>query len=58
MRISNLFFNTLREAPTEAEVESHKLLLRAGFVRQLASGIFSELPLGKRSIIKIQQNIS
>ena len=43
--MSGLFSQTLREAPADAEVASHILLLRAGFVRQLASGIFSYLPI-------------
>jgi prolyl-tRNA synthetase len=52
-RWSKLFIPTLREAPTDAEVASHKLLLRAGFVRQLGAGIYSYLFLGNRSINKI-----
>ena len=48
MRWSNLFVPTLREAPAEAEVASHRLLLRAGFIRQLHSGHYSLLPLGLR----------
>jgi prolyl-tRNA synthetase len=52
-RWSKLFIPTLREAPTDAEVASHKLLLRAGYVRQLGAGIYSYLPLGQRSINKI-----
>lgn len=55
MRLSKLFSQTLREAPSEVEVVSHRLLLRAGFMRQLATGIFSYLPLGKRSITKIER---
>ncbi len=54
MRISQLFNVTLREAPAEAEVTSHKLLVRAGFIRQLAAGIFSYLPLGRRTLTKIE----
>ncbi len=50
---SKLFIPTLREAPAEAEVASHKFLLRAGYVRQLGAGIYSYLPLGARSINKI-----
>ena len=46
---------TLRQAPGEAEIESHRLLLRAGYVRQLAAGIFSYLPLAWRSLRKIEQ---
>jgi prolyl-tRNA synthetase len=52
-RWSKLFIPTLREAPADAEVASHKLLLRAGYVRQLGAGIYSYLPLGNRSINKI-----
>ncbi|WP_423930701.1 proline--tRNA ligase [Candidatus Palauibacter sp.] len=46
---------TLRQAPGEAEIESHRLLLRAGYVRQLAAGIFSYLPLAWRCLRKIEQ---
>jgi prolyl-tRNA synthetase len=52
-RWSTLFIPTLREAPTDAEVASHKLLLRAGYVRQLGAGLYSFLFLGTRSINKI-----
>src|SRR6266702_2719680 len=48
MRLSELFFTTLRDDPGEAEMPSHRLLLRAGYLRQLGSGIYSLLPLGKR----------
>src|SRR5258706_11530906 len=54
MRMSKLFGQTLRSAPAEAEVVSHQLLLRAGYVRPLASGIFSYLPLAYRSLKKIE----
>ena len=50
MRLSELFAPTLREDPAEAEVPSHRLLLRAGFVRQVAAGVYTTLPLGLRSI--------
>jgi prolyl-tRNA synthetase len=53
--MSRLFGLTLREAPSGVEVASHGLLLRAGFIRQLAAGIFSYLPLAKRSIGKIEK---
>src|SRR5689334_12444455 len=53
MRMSRLFSQTLREAPADAEVISHQLMLRAGFMRQLAAGVFSYLPLAQRSIKKI-----
>jgi prolyl-tRNA synthetase len=52
-RWSKLFIPTLREAPTDAEVASHKLLLRAGYIRQLGAGIYSYLPLGQRALNKI-----
>jgi prolyl-tRNA synthetase len=53
--MSRLFNQTLRRAPSEAEAASHRLLVRAGFIRQLASGLFSYLPLGKRSLTKIEE---
>ena len=52
-RWSKLFIPTLREAPSDAEVASHKFLLRAGYVRQLGAGIYSYLFLGQRSLQKI-----
>src|SRR5246500_1077357 len=52
-RWSELFIPTLREAPADAEVASHKFLVRAGYIRQLAAGIYSYLFLGNRSINKI-----
>jgi prolyl-tRNA synthetase len=54
MKLSQLFGQTLRDAPTDADVESHKLLMRAGFIRPLGAGIFSYLHLAKRSIMKIE----
>ena len=55
MRWSRLFIPTLRENPAEAEVPSHQLLLRAGYMRQLSAGIYSYLFLAQRSLLKIQQ---
>lgn len=55
MRQSQLFANTLREAPTEAEVASHRLLLRAGFIRQLAAGIYTHMPLGWRVLRNVER---
>ena len=52
-RWSQLFIPTLREAPADAEVASHKLLLRAGYIRQLGAGIYSYLFMGNRAINKI-----
>ena len=53
MRMSALFGRTLREVPSGTEVAGHGLLLRAGFVRPLAAGVFSYLPLAKRSLDKV-----
>jgi len=55
MRWSRYFIPTLREDPADAEVISHKLLLRAGVIRQLSAGIYSFLPLGQRIAIKVMQ---
>ena len=57
MRMSQLFGTTLREAPADVEVDSHKLLVRAACIRQLGAGIFSYLPLGWRAVDKIQRII-
>lgn len=57
MRISELWTPTLRETPAEAEVISHKLLLRAGFIRKAAAGIYTYLPLGQRVLAKLEQII-
>ena len=52
-RWSQLFIPTLREAPADAEVASHKFLVRAGYIRQLAAGIYSYLFFGQRSLNKV-----
>jgi prolyl-tRNA synthetase len=57
MRMSKLFGQTLREAPSDAEIASHQLLIRAGFIRPLGAGIFSYLHLAQRSITKIENII-
>jgi prolyl-tRNA synthetase len=57
MRLSHLFFATLRDDPAEAEMPSHRLLVRAGYVRQLGSGIYSLLPLGFRVSQRVEQVI-
>ena len=57
MRLSRLFFTTLRDDPAEAEMVSHRLLVRAGYVRQLGSGIYSLLPLGFAVSKKVEQVI-
>ena len=55
MRYSELLLPTLKETPTEAEVVSHRLLLRAGFIRKLSSGVYTYLPLGLAAIRKVEQ---
>ncbi|MCL2680795.1 MAG: proline--tRNA ligase [Coriobacteriia bacterium] len=55
MRLSDYYMPTLKETPADAEIVSHQLLLRAGFMRQTASGIYSLLPLGWRVVQKIEQ---
>lgn len=55
MRMSKLYMPTLREVPSDAEIISHKLLLRAGLIRKLVSGVYSYLPLGKRVLSKIEK---
>ena len=57
MRWSQYFIPTLREDPAEAETKSHKLLLRAGLVRQLGAGIYNYLPLAQRVIRRISEII-
>jgi prolyl-tRNA synthetase len=57
VRASKAFIPTLKEAPTDAQVASHKLLVRAGFVRQLGAGIYDYLPLARRSLARIEQVI-
>jgi prolyl-tRNA synthetase len=54
MRLSQLYVPTLRDDPAEAEVASHRLLLRAGFVRKLAAGVYTTLPLGVRTMRRIE----
>jgi prolyl-tRNA synthetase len=54
MRLSHLFVPTLREDPAEAEIASHRLLLRAGFIRQVMAGVYITLPLGLRTMRKIE----
>ena len=55
MRMSKLFFQTLREVPADAEIVSHQLMLRAGLMRQLAAGLFDFMPSGMRIKRKIEQ---
>jgi prolyl-tRNA synthetase len=55
MKQSSTFIPTLREVPSDAEIKSHKLLLRAGFIRQVASGVYTYMPLGWRVLQKIEK---
>jgi prolyl-tRNA synthetase len=57
MLFSKMFIPTVKEDPKEAEVVSHKLMLRAGFIRKLSSGIYTWLPLGLKSLRKVEQII-
>ena len=57
MRLSNLFVRTLRDDPADAEVPSHKLLVRAGYIRRAAPGIYTWLPLGLRVLRRIEEII-
>ncbi|MEX1247992.1 MAG: proline--tRNA ligase [Anaerolineales bacterium] len=54
MKMSRMFGTTLRQAPADAEIASHQLLVRAGFIRQLGAGIYSLMPMGWRSVDKIE----
>ena len=57
MRYSQMLIPTLKEDPSEAEVLSHKLMLRSGMIRKLAAGIYSYLPLAQRVLRKTEQII-
>ena len=57
MRLSRLLMPTLREVPAEAEITSHQLMLRAGLIRKLAAGIYSYMPMGLRSLRKVEEII-
>ena len=54
MRASQFFIATLKEAPSDAEIVSHKLMLRAGLIRRLAGGIYTWLPMGLRVLRKVE----
>ncbi len=57
MRVSQFFISTLKEAPSEAEVVSHKLMLRAGLIKRLTSGVYTWMPLGLRVLRKVENII-
>jgi prolyl-tRNA synthetase len=54
MKASRFFIGTLKEAPTDAEIVSHQLMMRAGMIRRVAGGIYSYLPIGLRSVRKVE----
>ena len=54
MRASRFFVSTLKEAPSDAEIVSHKLMMRAGMIKRLGSGIYSYMPMGLRVIRKVE----
>ena len=54
MRATQFFLNTLKEAPADAEVISHQLMMRAGMIKRLAGGIYTYMPVGLRSIRKVE----
>ncbi len=54
MRLSKYFFKTIKEIPSDAELKSHKLLIRGGYIKQISAGIFSYLPIAYRSLKKIE----
>jgi prolyl-tRNA synthetase len=57
MRVSRFYLSTLKEAPTEAELVSHKLMLRAGIINKLGSGLYTLMPLGLRTYLKVENVI-
>ena len=54
MKASATFISTLKEAPSDAEVASHQLMMRAGFIKRLGAGIYNYMPLGLRVIRKVE----
>ncbi|MCR4299585.1 MAG: proline--tRNA ligase [Gallionella sp.] len=57
MRVSQFFISTLKEAPSEAELPSHKLMMRAGYIKKLASGLYTWMPLGLRVLRKVEKAV-
>ena len=55
MRMSDLFLRTLRDDPADAEVDSHRLLVRAGYIRRVSAGIYAWLPLGHRVLRRVSE---
>jgi prolyl-tRNA synthetase len=54
MRASRFFISTLKEAPADAEIVSHKLMMRAGMIKRLGSGIYTYMPMGLKVIRKVE----
>ena len=54
MKMSNMLITTLREVPVEAEIDSHKLMLRAGLIKKMAAGVYNYMPLGLRVLKKVE----
>ena len=57
MRVSQFFLSTLKESPADAEVISHQLMLRAGMIRRLAAGLYTWMPMGLRTLRKVENII-
>ena len=57
MRMSKMLIPTLKEVPSDSEITSHQLMLRAGMIRKMASGVYNQLPMGIRVFNKIQNII-
>ena len=55
MRVSKFLLSTVKETPADAEIVSHRLMLRAGMIRKLAAGLYSWLPLGLRTLRKVER---
>ena len=55
MKMSNMLVSTLREIPAEAEIDSHKLMLRAGLIRKMAAGIYNYMPLGLKALKNVEE---
>ena len=54
MKASQFFISTLKEAPADAEIVSHKLMMRAGFIKKLGAGLYNYMPMGLRTIRKVE----
>ena len=57
MKASQFYLSTLKEAPQDAELKSHQLIIRAGFIKRLSSGLYSWMPLGLRVLKKVENII-